>query len=174
MELLQPRVKREVATKIVQTVLRGGTLITSVDQAEMLFSFIAPLVRDMEGLQDELDDEDIAEDASLLARLVHQLRAPGGDTDAQYSILQAAQRHFLTGGPQRARHTLTPLAFAALQAVRAVAAAETAGSPPKVDAAAWYRFLHQTASELAAVPAAELALQLFLTCAHSASGGQGR
>jgi hypothetical protein len=45
---------------------------------------------------------------------------------------------------------------------------------PQVDAAAWYRFLHQTASELAAVPAAELALQLFLTCAHSASGGQGR
>lgn len=40
----------------------------------------------------------------------------------------------------------------------------------QVGAAAWYRFLHQTASELAAVPAAELALQLFLTCAHSASG----
>lgn len=39
-----------------------------------------------------------------------------------------------------------------------------------MDAATWYRFLHQTASELAAVPAAELALQLFLTCAHSASG----
>ncbi|KAI7841140.1 hypothetical protein COHA_005110 [Chlorella ohadii] len=157
MELLQPRVKREVATKIVQTVLRGGTLISSVDQAEMLFSFIAPLVRDMEGLQDELDEEDIAEDASLLARLVHQLQAPGGDSDAQYAVLQAAQRHFLTGGPQRAKHTLPPLAFAALQ----------------VDAATWYRFLHQTASELAAVPAAELALQLFLTCAHSASEEAG-
>lgn len=35
--------------------------------------------------------QDVAEDASLLARLVHQLRAPGGDTDAQYEILQAAQ-----------------------------------------------------------------------------------
>lgn len=40
-------------------------------------------------------------------------------------------------------------------------------------AAAWYRFLHQTASELAGVPAAELALQLFLTCAHSASEEAG-
>lgn len=43
----------------------------------------------------------------------------------------------------------------------------------QVGTARWYQFLHQTASELAAVPAAELALQLFLTCAHSASGGQG-
>lgn len=43
----------------------------------------------------------------------------------------------------------------------------------QVGTARWYQFLHQTASELSAVPAAELALQLFLTCAHSASGGQG-
>lgn len=40
--------------------------------------------------------------------------------------------------------------------------------------AQWYRFLHQTATELAGVPAAELALQLFLTCAHSASEEAGQ
>ncbi len=145
------------------------------------------------------------------------------------------QRHFLSGGPQRMRHTLLPLAFCALETVREVAAAEKAGNAPKVGGVAasatalsapsctlppinqgcprrrvrlvllrvdrsqsqvarlldaqsshdplpscrqvgtarWYQFLHQTASELSAVPAAELALQLFLTCAHSASGGQG-
>lgn len=44
------------------------------------------------------------------------------------------QKHFLAGGPLRMRHTLPPLAFAALQAVRQVAAAEKAGSPPKVRA----------------------------------------
>lgn len=43
----------------------------------------------------------------------------------------------------------------------------------QVGTARWYQFLHQTASELANVPAAELALQLFLTCAHSASGEWG-
>jgi predicted exporter len=40
----------------------------------------------------------------------------------------------------------------------------------QVGTAKWYQFLHQTATALANVPAAELALQLFLTCAHSASG----
>jgi hypothetical protein len=38
----------------------------------------------------------------------------------------------LSGGPQRTRHTLPPLAFCALQTVRQVAAAEQAGSPPQV------------------------------------------
>lgn len=68
------------------------------------------------------------------------------------------------------RHTLPPLAFSALATVRQVAAAEMAGNTPRVPCSRWYQFLHQSATELANVPAAELALQLFLTCAHSASG----
>ena len=39
----------------------------------------------------------------------------------------------------------------------------------QVGTAQWYAFLHQTVSELAGVPAAELALPLFLLCALSAS-----
>lgn len=34
---------------------------------------------------------------------------------ASQKQLFRSQRHFLAGGPQRARHTLPPLAFAALQ-----------------------------------------------------------
>jgi hypothetical protein len=37
MELLQPRMKREVATRIVQTLLAAGTQVTTLDQVEMLF-----------------------------------------------------------------------------------------------------------------------------------------
>ncbi|PSC73631.1 vacuolar sorting-associated 35B-like [Micractinium conductrix] len=169
MELLQPRMKREMAIKIVQTLLKSGTQVSGVDKVEMLFSFVAPLVRGMEGLEDLLDEEDVAEDSGLLARLVHNLRARDGDTDAQHAMLAAAQRHFLSGGPQRMRHTLPPLAFCALETVRRVAAAEQAGAAPQVGTAQWYAFLHQTVSELAGVPAAELALPLFLLCALSAS-----
>ena len=43
----------------------------------------------------------------------------------------------------------------------------------QVGAAQWYRFLHATASQLAGVPAAEMALQLFLACAASASEEAG-
>lgn len=36
--------------------------------------------------------QDVEEDQQLLARLVHQLGAgPGGDTDAQFEVLSAAQ-----------------------------------------------------------------------------------
>jgi hypothetical protein len=109
MELLQPRMKREMATRIVQGLLKGGTRVASLDKVEMLFrwawggvgdrpsslilgvamkpqhpspqgfpsaltcpaaallpppcSFIAPLVRDMEGLQDLLDEEASGEQA---------------------------------------------------------------------------------------------------------------
>jgi vacuolar protein sorting-associated protein 35 len=93
--------------------------------------------------------------------------------DCNSCALLWLQRHFLTGGPQRMRHTLPPLAFSALSTLRQVAAAEKDGATPRVGSTEWYRFLHRTASELAAVPAAELALQLFLTCAHSASGELG-
>jgi hypothetical protein len=35
--------------------------------------------------------QDVAEDAQLLARLVHSLQAEGGDTDTQHGMLAAAQ-----------------------------------------------------------------------------------
>ena len=41
------------------------------------------------------------------------------------------QLQFLSGGPRRMRHTLPPLAFSALRAVREVAAAEQQGRAPK-------------------------------------------
>ena len=35
--------------------------------------------------------QDVAEDQQLLARLVHNLQAEGGDTDEQFGMLCAAQ-----------------------------------------------------------------------------------
>ena len=45
--------------------------------------------------------------------MVHQLRTD--DPDEHFQILKTAREHFSTGGPQRVRHTLPPLAFSALQ-----------------------------------------------------------
>ncbi|EFN52770.1 hypothetical protein CHLNCDRAFT_54198 [Chlorella variabilis] len=70
MELLQPRMKREMATKIVQTLLKSGTKVSTVGQ-------------------------DIAEDQQLLARLVHNMQALEGDADGQYDMLVATQAFIL-------------------------------------------------------------------------------
>jgi hypothetical protein len=37
--------------------LKTGVRVGGVDQVEMLFSFISPLVEDVEGLEMELDEE---------------------------------------------------------------------------------------------------------------------
>lgn len=59
MSLLAPRTHKDMAIKVVQTMLTQGTLVSSVDRVEMLFKFIAPLVEESADGQeeDELDEE---------------------------------------------------------------------------------------------------------------------
>ena len=111
--------------------------------------------------------QEVAEDQQLLARLVHQLASP--NLREQFEILSIAQRHFMAGSPLRQRTTLPPLAFAALQAVRQATAAGSAGAADTVSLQQWFQFIHQTISALANVPAAEMALELFLAAAQAAS-----
>ena len=51
-----------------------------------------------------------------MARLMHQLRAP--DLPTQFLVLKAARERITQGGPARLKHTIPPIAFAALQIVR--------------------------------------------------------
>lgn len=46
MGLLRHSTHKDLARRIVRTIVEGGTLITSVDKVRMLFRFIRPLVRD--------------------------------------------------------------------------------------------------------------------------------
>lgn len=111
----------------------------------------------------------MAGDQELLARLVHAMR--GADPAAHLAILQAAHTHFLAGGARRLRHTLPPLCFSALRAVRG-AAREAAPPPPALDA--WFQLLHAAISSLASIPGAEpAALQLHLAAAAAASEEAG-
>lgn len=49
MGLLRPRTHKDMATRIVCSVLDSGTRVGSVDRVSMLFRFIRPLVHDMAG-----------------------------------------------------------------------------------------------------------------------------
>ena len=48
---------QEMAVKIVQTILKNGTVVGSLEKVDMLFDFIAPLIKDVEGVADDTDDE---------------------------------------------------------------------------------------------------------------------
>ena len=64
MGLLRHRTHKELATKIIQTIVEGGTKISSVEKVAMLFRFISPLIKDADGGMEaaDLDDEDIEEE----------------------------------------------------------------------------------------------------------------
>jgi hypothetical protein len=65
--------------------------------------------------------QDFEDEQALVARLIHRLRA--NDPAQHYALLQTARERFSAGGARRLRHTLPPIAFAALGIVGRLAAA---------------------------------------------------
>lgn len=57
LSLLSPPTCKQMAVTIVQSILKAGTLVGSEAKVEMLFDFIAPLVKDVPGALDDTDDE---------------------------------------------------------------------------------------------------------------------
>jgi vacuolar protein sorting-associated protein 35 len=60
--------------------------------------------------------QDFAEEQGLVARLIHRLCS--ADPGQHYALLQAVRARLAASGPARLRHTLPPIAFAALDIVR--------------------------------------------------------
>ena len=71
--------------------------------------------RAQDGMQDFQEEQD------LVARLIHRLRSP--DPVQQFAVLRTAWERLSVGGPRRLRHTIPPIAFAALHIARQGAAA---------------------------------------------------
>ena len=64
--------------------------------------------------------QDFQEEQDLVARLIHRLRSP--DPGQQFAVLRTAWERLSVGGPRRLRHTIPPIAFAALHIARKEAA----------------------------------------------------
>uniref|UniRef100_A0A7R9YYL8 Vacuolar protein sorting-associated protein 35 n=1 Tax=Chlamydomonas euryale TaxID=1486919 RepID=A0A7R9YYL8_9CHLO len=127
MGLLRHRTHKDLATKIILTIVESGTRVGSEEKVAMLFRFVAPLVRDSkEGGNEDLDDEDMEREQVLVARLLHSLYAD--DASHHFRLLAAAKQQVQAGGPRRLRHTLPALGFAGLAIVRRLAAGEAAAA----------------------------------------------
>ncbi|KIZ01214.1 hypothetical protein MNEG_6746 [Monoraphidium neglectum] len=120
MGLLPPRTHKDVAIKVVQTLLSHGVRVGSLESVQQLFRFIAPLVEEGPA-EDEPDDEDMEDEQLLVSRLLHQLASD--DPQKHFAILAAVRTHLERGGPRRMRHTFPALAFCALEVVRRLIAA---------------------------------------------------
>lgn len=126
------------------------------------------------------DMEDIAEEQGWLARMIHLFRvevdkpdggegAKGGALEVQFSLLQAARKHFVEGGPMRIRHTLPPLVISAIKLARRYKVRQPVEQEWESKMTTLYKFIHQVISILYnKVESSEICLRLFLMAAQSA------
>mmetsp|Transcript_27157 Transcript_27157/g.69109 ORF Transcript_27157/g.69109 Transcript_27157/m.69109 type:complete len:847 (-) Transcript_27157:307-2847(-) len=187
MSLLRPRTHKDLATRIVCSVLDSGTRVSSVERVTMLFKFIRPLVHDVAGegergegarggeappTVDDMDDEDVASEQVLVARLLHALHSD--DVATHFALLDTARAQLLLGGPRRLRHTLPALGWAGLALVKRLGAGGQGSSSGEVTPTSLVQWLLATGLHLgdAREPLSALRLLLAVGVAASEDAGQ--
>lgn len=113
MEHLDYQGRKQLAIYLLNNALENDTVVPSQEQTEQALGLSAPLITAEQGEDMQQDADELADEQSLLARFVHQMRAQ--NADQQYLILSAARRILAAGGAQRIRYTLPPLVFQAYQ-----------------------------------------------------------
>ena len=80
-----------MAVKIVQTILKQETTVGSLEKVDMLFDFIAPLVQDVEGVEE--DDDEVSGAVYLKYTLsgIHNQCKTGSICNAVQAICHAAR-----------------------------------------------------------------------------------
>ncbi|XP_031116198.1 vacuolar protein sorting-associated protein 35A-like [Ipomoea triloba] len=170
MEYLDDATNKEMANIIVQNIMKNKTCISTAEKVEALFGLMKGLIRDLdETLHDELDEEDFQEEQNSVARLIQMLH--NDDPEKMLEIICTVKKHILTGGPKRIPFTVPPLVFNALKLVRQLQSQDDNGADEEVSATPKkiFQMLNQTIEVLSNVPAAELALRLYLQCAEAAN-----
>ncbi|KAI9208650.1 vacuolar protein sorting-associated protein 35 [Polychytrium aggregatum] len=101
-----------------------------------------------------LDWDDIVEEQSMVAKLVHLLKTEEGNAENEFALLSAARRHFGEGGELRIRFTLPALTIACIRIATLFSRDGPEDDVTKQKLAALYKFIHQTISSLAKTPEA--------------------
>uniref|UniRef100_A0A1I8ITR9 Vacuolar protein sorting-associated protein 35 n=1 Tax=Macrostomum lignano TaxID=282301 RepID=A0A1I8ITR9_9PLAT len=150
LQRLDSPTKKSVSAYLLQNMLNNGTLVPSSEQVEQLLDLVRCLVADPgadaaaaaadatatnslggdpgdgsangAGPGSEADNEDLAEEQSLLGRVVHLFSTGPDLLDEQFGVLKTARRILATGGGRRVKYTLPPVVYQAYQlAIRCAA-----------------------------------------------------
>ncbi|KAJ2357055.1 retromer complex subunit Vps35 [Coemansia erecta] len=182
------RTRKSVAVALLTAILQRSTPMTTDEEVtgitRLCMSLISRSPRsqsdalggaDASSATTPVDDEDVAEEQGLLARLVHLIRAP--DVAAQLHLLTIARDAFSQGG-DLVRYTYPAVVAGAARLLGPYAAMEPEDDGARAE---WQRrvrqlcrFIQSTISALVeraagSAAVAELALQLFLMAAQAAS-----
>lgn len=173
MEYLDIETNKIMATVIIQSIMKNNTHISTADKVEALFELMTGLIKDLDGAEEEVDEDDFKEEQNSVARLVQMLY--NDDQEEMFQIICTVKKHIMTGGPKRLPFTVPPLVFLSLKLVRRLQGSsqdqeenpfgdDSSTSPKKI-----FQLLNQTIEALSIVPAPELAFRLYLQCAEAAN-----
>lgn len=161
-DLLSYEYKRDMARRIGNIIVGGGggdgsrmMMMPSVSSVETLFDFLSSIISSDQN-EDE-DEDEMKDDALLVARIVHSIQAE--DAGVYLDLLKAVQKRLLLGGPTRAAITV-PALCSTLLTVQGTTTTTTSSSQQ----GEWFRFLLESASELADL--ADAVDSAFQFCIH--------
>lgn len=172
MGFLDHATRKTVALSIVRNMTENNTMVNDPDKVTKLYSFVAPLIKDEEDAEDDVDDEDFAEEQNCVGRLVHLYQ--NDDTDQLMMIYIQARKQYGFGGVKRIQYTLPSLVFRALQlAVRInteKTEAEESGAEyeRKMEAPGVFKFVREILAKGMQGNYPEVALRLYLQAAQAA------
>lgn len=152
--------RKNLAIYLLNNALDNDTVIPTPEQAEQALGLASSLITDQSDQPTGLDPDELAEEQSLLARFIHQLRS--SVPDQQYLILSAARKLLAVGGAHRIRHTLPPLIFQAYQLAFKYYQMREDDDNWEKKCHKIFQFCHSTITALVKVELAELPLRLFL------------
>ncbi|KAL0276752.1 UNVERIFIED_CONTAM: hypothetical protein PYX00_004258 [Menopon gallinae] len=153
--------RKSLAIYIVTNILENDTLIPTPETVDLVLTILGPLIQEQTDQSgSEEDPEDFDEEQGLLGRLIHRLKS---DTpDKQYLILNAARKHFGTGGSKRVRYTLPPIVFQAYRLAFKYYDLREEDEMWEKKCGKIFQFCHQSISALLKAELAELPLRLYL------------
>ena len=102
--------KRQVALKIVKSVIKDNQFLSSNKLLDQLIEFIGPLLQDDKEPGSKEDPFELDEGQTAIAKLIHLIHNQNGD--AWYSLLLKIKKIFVKGGAARMSYTLPALIFA--------------------------------------------------------------
>ena len=169
--------RRSVAGEVAQSLLRNRTIISTTANLEGVLEILRVLIR--EGSQQpagypglaaqrrNAETDETIEEQGWLARIVHLIK--GADNDAQFRLLQAANKAF-TEGNERIKYTTPALLTQSIKLARSYKRREHYEDNWQSQSSSLYKFMHNAISTLynRVNSAAELCLRLFVSCGQIA------
>lgn len=101
--------RRTVSLRVVKAVFKSKRKLDNLDILNQLLSFIEPLLKDDEKLDEEPEVYEFEEEQECVAKLIHLVS--NDNLDVYYEILQRIKKELIQGGIKRMKYTFPSFIF---------------------------------------------------------------